>query len=86
MRTSYRAAADRRANHLMGRLTESGSWRDYWRADGGTRPFFHPSDAGLPVISLLEYARIASPGQQQKVRQAVERSLRFELGDHRQSQ
>ena len=77
---SYRVAADRRANHLMGRLTESGSWRDYWRADGGTRPFFHPSDAGLPVVSLLEYARIASPGQQQKVRQAVERSLTFELG------
>ena len=24
------------------------------------RPFFHPSDAGLPVIALLEYARIAA--------------------------
>ena len=76
---SYRAAADRRANQLMGRLTESGSWKNYWRADGGTRPFFHPSDAGLPVISLLEYAKIATPDQRSKVRQAVERSLRFEL-------
>jgi hypothetical protein len=77
---TYRAAADGRANQLMERLTESGSWRNYWRADGGTRPFFHPSDAGLPVISLLEYAKISTPDQRSKVRQAVERSLRFELG------
>ncbi len=60
---TYRAAADRRANQLMERLTQSGSWKNYWRADGGTRPFFHPSDAGLPVISLLEYARIATADQ-----------------------
>jgi hypothetical protein len=76
----YRVAADRRANQLMQRLTKSGSWQDYWRADSGTRPFFHPSDAGLPVISLLEYAEIAISGKRRKVQQAVERSLRFELG------
>jgi hypothetical protein len=29
---------------------------------------------------LLEYAKIATPDQRSKVRQAVERSLRFELG------
>ena len=75
----YRVAADRRANQLMQRLTESESWKNYWRADSGTRPFFHPSDAGLPVISLLEYDSIATPEQRSKVRQAVERSLRFEL-------
>jgi hypothetical protein len=76
----YRVAADRRANQLMQRLTKSGSWQDYWRADSGTRPFFHPSDAGLPVISLLEYAEIATSGKRSKVQHAVERSLRFELG------
>jgi hypothetical protein len=76
---TYRSAADRRANQLMERLTASGSWKDYWRADGRIRPFFHPSDAGLPVISLLEYAKIAAPDQRSRVRQAVERSLRFEL-------
>ena len=54
--------------------------KNYWRADRERRPFFHPSDAGLPVISLLEYAKIATPDQRSKVRQAVERSLRFELG------
>ena len=78
-RDIYRAAADARAKHLMSRLTTSGKWQDYWRADNGTRPFFHPSDAGLPVISLLGYYGIASPEQQKAVRETVERSLRFEL-------
>jgi hypothetical protein len=75
----YRVAADRRAMHLMERLTTHGAYRDYWRANDDTRPYFHPADAGLPVISLLEYAEIASPSQQKQVRQAVQRSLRFEL-------
>jgi Glycosyl hydrolase family 9/Cellulase N-terminal ig-like domain len=75
----YRVAAGRRAMHLMNRLTTSGSHRDYWRANDETRPYFHPSDAGLPVISLLEYAAIASPMEQKQVRQAVQRSLHFEL-------
>ena len=76
---AYLAAADRRANHLMARLTTTGNYRDYWRADDGTRPFFHPSDAGLPVISLLEYASVATPARQKLVRDTVARSLRFEL-------
>jgi hypothetical protein len=76
----YRIAADHRANQLMERLTRSGPWQDYWRADSETRPFFHPSDAGLPLISLLEYAEKAAPDQQAKVRSTVEKSLRFELG------
>jgi len=76
---AYRKASDTRAEQLMGRLTSSSEWHDYWRADAGSRPFFHPSDAGLPVISLLEYFETASPAQQKKVRDAVERSLRFEL-------
>ena len=35
-------------------------YKSYWRADGegGSRPFFHPVDAGLPAISLLVYAEI----------------------------
>jgi len=75
----YLAAANRRADSLMARLTSLGKYHDYWRANDGKRPFFHPSDAGLPVVSLLEYDEIASPAQQKKVRNAVEQSLRFEL-------
>jgi hypothetical protein len=75
----YRTAAGVRALHLVARLTTTGAWRDYWRADSATRPFFHPSDAGLPVIALLEYLPIAPASEQESIRQAVERSLRFEL-------
>ena len=75
----YRNTAERRANQLMARLTTAGKYRDFWRADEGTRPYFHPADAGLPVVSLIEYAEIASPQQQAKVRDVVERSMRFEL-------
>jgi Glycosyl hydrolase family 9/Cellulase N-terminal ig-like domain len=78
-RPAYLQAADQRANHLMARLISSGKYKNYWRADDGTRPFFHPSDAGLPVVSLLEYAEVASPAQQARVRDAVSRSLHFEL-------
>jgi hypothetical protein len=75
----YRIEADRRAANLMARLTSSGAWHDYWRADDGTRPYFHPADAGLPVISLLEYYQIADPATRTKVLATVERSLRFEI-------
>jgi hypothetical protein len=75
----YRKAADRRARSLMGRLMTKGPYRNYWRADNGTRPFFNPSDAGLPVVSLLEYLQIAAPATQQKVKDAVKGSLQFEL-------
>lgn len=76
---TYLQAADQRADHLMARLVSVGRYHNYWRADNGSRPFFHPSDAGLPVVSLLEYAQIASPAQQARVRDAVSRSLHFEL-------
>lgn len=80
----YLAAADRRADHLMARLITSGGFENYWRADDQTRPFFHPSDAGLPVISLLRYATIASAENRQRVRDVVRKSLAFELATTRE--
>ena len=76
---TWRASASRRAHNLMARLVTHDGQQDYWRADAGTRPFFHPSDAGLPVVALLEYERIATPENQAAVRNAVRRSLRYEL-------
>jgi hypothetical protein len=75
----YKQAADARAAHLMARLTSYQQFRNYWRANDEHRPFFHPSDAGLPVVSLLEYAEIATPMQQAEVKAAVKKSLQFEL-------
>ena len=75
----YKAAADRRARSLTARLTSSGSHQNYWRADDGTRPFFHPSDAGFPAVSLLYYAEIADEGIRSEVLQAVRKSLGSQL-------
>ncbi|MGD1010265.1 MAG: glycoside hydrolase family 9 protein [Candidatus Aminicenantales bacterium] len=75
----YKAAADKRASSLMGRLTSNGRYEDYWRADDGDRPFFHPVDAGMPVASLLDYFEIADAVARARVLDAVKRSLAFEL-------
>ena len=81
----YKESADRRAASLMARLATWSpgegrpAYKDYWRADDGDRPFFHPVDAGLPVVALLEYARIADPEAKAKAFDTVRKSLAFEL-------
>jgi len=75
----YQIAAEKRAQSLMKRLTSWQKYQDYWRADDGDRPFFHPSDAGLPLISLLTYYPLAKPATQQLIKAAVKRSLNFEI-------
>jgi hypothetical protein len=83
-------AADKRAASLAARLTtgEAGmasgaaggaSYVNYWRADDGDRPFFHPADAGLPVVSLLGYVDIADETGREKALEAIKKSLGFEL-------
>jgi len=86
-KATYREAAERRAASLEGRLTswkgEGGAgYENYWRADGegGDRPFFHPVDAGMPVVSLVIYAEIAEGAERTKALDAVRKSLAFELG------
>jgi hypothetical protein len=66
---------------LEARLGRQDGYRNFWRADaGGRRPFFHASDAGLPVIALLRYARVEpSAGRAAAALRAVRRSLEFEL-------
>jgi hypothetical protein len=51
---AYLEHARSRADSLGARLTEQG----YFRADAGTRPFFHASDAGLPVVALVRYSEL----------------------------
>jgi hypothetical protein len=75
----YQAAADKRAKSLMARLATNGRFADYWRADDHDRPFFHPVDAGLPVVALLKYAEIAAGPERAKTLEAVKRSLEHEL-------
>ena len=78
-RPFYREAAERRAASLLDRLASDGHYQNYWRADIGSRPFFHAADAGAPVVTLLGYYDLASPKLQLRIREAVKKSLEFEL-------
>ncbi len=76
---SYFQVAKKRARHLMARLISNEEYRNYWCADEVDRPFFHASDAGLPLLSLLAYYDIANEADQPRVHAIVKKSLRFEL-------
>jgi Glycosyl hydrolase family 9/Cellulase N-terminal ig-like domain len=75
----YQQAAGRRAKSMVSRLVSAGPYPNYWRADDATRPFFHASDAGFPVVSLLYYTEIADSGMKNEVLDAVKKSLQHEL-------
>jgi hypothetical protein len=74
----FKQAADRRAKSLMARPISAGGYKNYWRADDADRPFFHASDGGFPVVSLL-YSEIADPTAKQQVLKVIKNSLAFEL-------
>lgn len=75
----YKTAADKRTMNLLKRLSSWKSYKNYWRADDKDRPFFHPSDAGLPVVSLLYYYPYASADLQKSIKSAVKSSMEYEL-------
>ncbi len=77
--TKYKDAAEKRASQLMKRLSSWKNYKDYWRADDKDRPFFHPSDAGLPVTSLVYYYPYAEPATQALIKKAVKQSMLYEL-------
>ena len=52
---NYLQDARKRSKHLEERLSESGY---FWSDDAKARPFWHASDAGLPLIALVRYAEI----------------------------
>ncbi|KJK43816.1 hypothetical protein UK23_31700 [Lentzea aerocolonigenes] len=67
----YKAEADKRAAALVARILPRG----HFRADDKDRPYFHPSDAGMPVVALLAYQSIGGTD----VLPAIRKSLEFEL-------
>ncbi len=75
----YQIAATKRANNLINRLSSWKSYKNYWRADSADRPFFHPSDAGMPVTSLIYYYPYADAVMQSAIKKAIKSSFEFEL-------
>ena len=47
--------ARKRAEHLAARISDDGY---FWSDDAKTRPFWHASDAGLPLVALVRFAEV----------------------------
>lgn len=72
----YLDAARERAGRLMARQTAAGGFI----ADGGSRPFYHAVEAGLPALSLAQYLRVEKePARRERVAASLRASLRHEL-------
>ena len=56
-KVDYLKDARARAKNLIGRLSDDGY---FWSDDAKSRPFWHASDAGLPLIALVRYAEVES--------------------------
>jgi hypothetical protein len=78
-KAEYLAAATKRANNLISRLSTWKNYQNYWKADSTDRPFFHPSDAGLPVVSLIYFYPYADQAMQASIKKAIKASFDFEL-------
>jgi len=70
---SYLADARARAQSLVGRLSPRGF---FWSDDAQTRPFWHASDAGLPVVALTRYLEIDTAAGA-TIRPAIARHLEY---------
>ena len=51
-KSTYRNDMEERAGHLADRVSNDGY---FWSDDAKSRPFWHASDAGLPMIALLRF-------------------------------
>ncbi len=78
---SYLHAAESRAQNLINRIWKDDHYAGWWRVDSeGAIPYFHASDAGLPVISLLRFIDVAPESSlATQIPAAVKDSLNFEL-------
>jgi hypothetical protein len=72
----YRDEARKRAKNLAGRMTPEG----YFIANDLNRPFWHASDAGLPVIALARYlAKERDPAFRAVALNTIKKALDYEL-------
>ncbi|HTF20952.1 MAG TPA: ThuA domain-containing protein [Chryseolinea sp.] len=76
-KVSYRQEAQRRARRLENRISEEGF---FWSNDERTRPFWHASDAGLPVIALIRYLDLEKNAvEREKALVVIRRFIDYQL-------
>jgi hypothetical protein len=83
---NYLEHARTRSTNLINRLSDADYIKGWWRADAdGKRPYFHGSEAGLPLVSLCRYVEIEEDQQhKERVIAAIQKSVDFELSITRQ--
>jgi len=69
------------SQRLIQRQRSDEQFSHYWAANtDGSRPYFHAAEAGLPVISLCEYAAIESDQDLlTQAQQTIEQACQFEI-------
>jgi predicted alpha-1,2-mannosidase len=72
----YRDQARLRAGHLVKRMTPQG----YFISDDGSRPFWHASDAGMPVVALIRYLdKEQDENYRNAAKQTIDQALAYNL-------
>jgi len=72
----YRDEARKRMHNLEARMTPDG----YFIANDANRPFWHASDAGLPVVALSRYLdQEKDQGQRQRALAVIRKALDYNL-------
>jgi type 1 glutamine amidotransferase len=72
----YRDEARKRAGNLEKRMSAAG----YFIADDSVRPYWHASDAGLPVVALSRYlAKEADAGRRAAAMTTIRQALAYNL-------
>ena len=72
----YRDQARIRAAHLNARMSPAG----YFISDDGRRPFWHASDAGLPIVALTRYLdKEADSAYRNQALNTIDRALMYNL-------
>lgn len=75
--SSYMDVARKRAEHLAGRLSDEGY---FWSDEEKTRPFWHASDAGLPLVALVRYLELEKDASKASaIKTAAKRHLEWML-------
>ncbi|KLV04364.1 chitobiase [Photobacterium aquae] len=77
----YLAQARHWASRLSNRQMSDSNQSHYWAANSdGSRPYFHAAEAGLPVISLIQYQAIEPDHDQQNaIGEVIANAVAFEL-------
>jgi hypothetical protein len=74
-------SAEYRAERLLARISDDDAYSGWWRADdNGKRPFFHASDAGMPLVALMRFLDLPQSAQKRaEIISVIRKSLEFEL-------